>query len=129
MIPLQIGRIYFNANNSEGCDSEVPFTTDYSDDPDGILTPIFLVERGTCKFVTKVRNVQNQGGSLAIIIDNKKTENPDHVIMSDDGTGTGIMIPSILINYEDGQKLLEFLNDPNIDDETKKKASISAEFV
>ena len=66
---------------------------------------------------------------MAIIIDNKKDEVPDHVIMSDDGTGTGIMIPSILISYEDGQKLLAFLNDPAIDDEIKKKASISAEFV
>jgi hypothetical protein len=30
--------------------------------------------------------------------------------MSDDGTGAGIRIPGLLINKEDGQKLLNFLN-------------------
>jgi hypothetical protein len=50
------------------------FTTDFSGDPDGILTPIFLVDRGHCTFVTKVRNVERAGGSLAVIIDDTATD-------------------------------------------------------
>jgi len=63
-----------------------------------------MVERGECHFVTKVRNIAHAGGSLAIIIDNKN-ENISNVIMSDDGTGAGIRIPSVLIGNRDGNKL------------------------
>ena len=67
---IQIGRIYYNPDNSKGC-SKTAFTEDFSGDPDGILTPIFLVDRGECTFVTKVRNIEKAGGSLAVIIDDK----------------------------------------------------------
>jgi len=43
------------------------------------------------------RNVEKAGGALAIIIDTK-SENVTDVILSDDGTGAGIEIPSMLIN-------------------------------
>jgi len=47
---LQIGRVYYNESNGDGC-LRTNFTTDFSGDPDGILTPIFLVDRGNCTFV------------------------------------------------------------------------------
>ena len=67
---LQIGRIYYNESNGNGC-QKGNFTNDFSGDPDDIITPIFLVDRGDCSFVTKVRNVEKAGGSLAIVIDNR----------------------------------------------------------
>ena len=85
------------------------FTSDYSGDPDDILTPIVLVDRGGCHFVTKVRNIEKAGGSLAVVIDDKLDEIPKHVIMSDDGTGAGIRIPSMLIGKKDGDVLKNFL--------------------
>jgi extracellular elastinolytic metalloproteinase len=60
-----------------------------------------LVDRGTCSFVTKVRNIEKAGGSLAVIIDNTN-EDVKNVIMSDDGTGTGIRIPAMLIGKKEG---------------------------
>lgn len=84
------------------------FTSDFSGDPDGILTPIFLVDRGNCSFVTKVRNIEKAGGSLAVIIDDSDTDIRD-IIMSDDGTGAGIRIPSMLISKKDGKILKDFL--------------------
>jgi hypothetical protein len=72
------------------------------------LTPIFLVDRGECTFVTKVRNIEKAGGSLAVIIDDQN-EDIKHVIMSDDGTGTGIRIPAMIIGKKDGQILKDFL--------------------
>lgn len=59
------------------------------------------MERGDCHFVTKVRNAALNGAALAIIIDNKNEE-IEGVIMSDDGTGAGIRIPSVLIGNSDG---------------------------
>jgi len=70
-------------------------------------TKILLVDRGECTFVTKVRNAERAGASLVVVIDNVN-ENITNVIMGDDGTGTGIRIPSMLIGKEDGSKLREF---------------------
>ena len=83
-------------------------------------TKILLVDRGECTFVTKVRNAERAGASLVVVIDNV-FENVTNVIMGDDGTGTGIRIPSMLIGKKDGEILRNF---------AKKKigATLSAEF-
>jgi hypothetical protein len=72
------------------------------------LTPFYLADRGTCTFVEKVRNVEEAGAGLAVIVDNK-VENITRIVMSDDGSGAGLRIPSMLISYEEGQKLLDFM--------------------
>ena len=92
-----VGRLYFNEKNPHGCEKEMPFTDDYTGDPDDDLSPIFLVERGNCSFVTMARNIERAGGALALIIDTK-SENVTDIILSDDGTGAGIEIPAMLIN-------------------------------
>jgi hypothetical protein len=84
------------------------------------------VDRGHCTFVTKVRNVERAGGSLAVIIDDSY-EDVNKVIMSDDGTGTGIRIPAMLIGKKEGQILKDFLTKQSA--ETAAKASLSAEFI
>lgn len=126
MINLQIGRIYYNASNPDGC-GKSNFTTDFSGDPDGILTPIFLVDRGQCTFVQKVRNIERAGGSLAVIIDDTSATDVKNIIMSDDGTGTGIRIPAMLISKRDGQILKDFLKKQ--DPEVAKQAALAAEFI
>ena len=75
----------------------MPFTDDFTGDPDDDLSPIFLVERGNCSFVSMARNIERAGGALALIIDTK-SENVSDIILSDDGTGAGIEIPAMLIN-------------------------------
>ena len=68
-----------------------------------------LVERGGgCSFTTKVRNVEDAGASLAIIIDNKN-ENIEMINMIDDGAGAGIRIPSMLISKRDGERILDYI--------------------
>lgn len=49
-----------------------------------------------------MRNIENAGFSVAIIIDDKEGENPETIVMTDDGTGGGITIPSMLISNADG---------------------------
>lgn len=75
---------------------------------DGDVTPFFIAKRGNCSFVKKVRNMENIGVSVAVIIEDREEE-IDDIVMSDDGTGGGIKIPSILISKRDGQMLLDFL--------------------
>lgn len=71
--------------------------------------PTFAIaDRGGCSFVEKVRNMEIQGAALGIVIDNNKEESPDTLVMSDDGTGAGIRIPSMLISKSDGMKLLDY---------------------
>ena len=85
------------------------------------------MDRGNCHFVTKVRNIEKAGGSLAVIIDDSDTVDVKQIIMSDDGTGTGIRIPAMLISKKDGQILKNFLTTqpPSVAD----LASLSAEFI
>ena len=45
----------------------------------------------------KVRNMENVGIAMGIVVDSSD-EDIKNVIMSDDGTGVGIRIPSVLIS-------------------------------
>ena len=60
--------------------------------------PIIMIDRGDCTFVTKVRNVEKAGANVALIGDNV-VENSEVFIMTDDGSGHQINIPSFLIRY------------------------------
>jgi len=68
--------------------------------------------------VTKVRNVAFTGGKLAVIIDSDN-ENITKVIMSDDGTGAGIRIPSVLIGRRDGKKIKTWWETASAEDRAK----------
>jgi hypothetical protein len=76
--------------------------------------------------VTKVRNVERAGGSLAVIIDDGNSDIAN-VVMSDDGTGTGILIPSMLISRKDGEKLKDYLKSASQED--AYQAALQVEFV
>lgn len=69
--------------------------------PAGSLTgKIGLVERGTCNFTVKVKNVQLAGGTAAIIYNN--TTNGD-VIGNMSGTDATVTIPAVLIGNTEGE--------------------------
>ncbi|CAD8199430.1 unnamed protein product [Paramecium octaurelia] len=67
-----------------------------------------LIERGGCSFVTKVRNAQNAGYSLAIIGNNNDEPLSSDFVMADDGHGYSVNIPSIFIISRDFQILKEY---------------------
>tara|TARA_B110000285_G_C15082710_1_gene594406 strand:+ start:381 stop:815 length:435 start_codon:yes stop_codon:yes gene_type:complete len=75
---------------------------------ENFLPPFMIADRGDCSFVKKVRNMEDAGVALAIIVDNTNEEIED-IVMSDDGTGAGIRIPSVLVSKSDGQKLTDFM--------------------
>ncbi|CAK61079.1 unnamed protein product (macronuclear) [Paramecium tetraurelia] len=67
-----------------------------------------LIERGECTFVTKVRNAQNAGYSLAIIGNNNDDPLTSDFVMADDGHGHSVSIPSIFITSRDFQILKQY---------------------
>ncbi|MBK9985190.1 MAG: M36 family metallopeptidase [Saprospiraceae bacterium] len=61
---------------------------------------IAVIDRGTCDFVTKVKNAQNLGAIAAIVINNV-TGSP----FAMNGTDNTITIPAVMISLEDGNAL------------------------
>lgn len=106
-----IGTLHL-ANPRNGCLPLEPFKTNNThSDP----SPIVVMERGDCHFVTKTHYAQLIGAKLALIIDNRD-ENEDYVIMIDDGFGHDISIPTIMISKEDGKNILQYLDSEKLDD-------------
>ncbi len=70
-----------------------------------------LAYRGKCSFVKKIRNMEKIGIAVGIVInsDEKVPQNVETIVMSDDGTGAGIRIPSMLIPHRDGKILTDFI--------------------
>ena len=61
---------------------------------------IAVIDRGTCDFVTKVKNVQTLGAIAAIVVDNV---NEAPFAMA--GTDNSIVIPAVMISLQDGNTL------------------------
>ena len=68
------------------------------------------MERNDCTFTQKSINVQKEGGKLAVIMDNTK-ENPERIVMVDDGKGAQVTIPTILIKQQDGEDILNYVKE------------------
>jgi len=104
------GRIYFDPDNfvqDFACSPITSINIDKKDKAD--LPPIVMVNRGSCNFVDKVKNVEDMGGHLALIINNNMDEEASNIIMTDvDRKGESLNIPGVLINFRDGQIIKEF---------------------
>ena len=70
--------------------------------------PVILIPKGNCSYVQITRNVQAQGGLLAIII-NDKPGSIESIIPENDGTAKDISIPTALISYEDGNRIYSYM--------------------
>ena len=70
--------------------------------------------------------MENAGVAVAIVVDNKN-EFVDEILMSDDGTGGGIRIPSMLIGKKDGNKIIEWM--ATATQEEKDQIVIMCEFI
>jgi len=108
---MQVGHLYYDPAADTFCepieDSDIlgsneveALEEDYEmEDRTGKLsTPFMIAERGGCSFVTKVRNMEDVGVAVGIVIDETEGEDIADIVMADDGTGAGIRIPSMLIS-------------------------------
>ena len=71
---------------------------------------IILLQRNDCSFTQKSLNVEKEGGKLAIIMDNV-VQDSGGLIMVDDGKGSHVSIPTVLINRIDGLQVLKYIED------------------
>eukprot|EP01017_Pseudomicrothorax_dubius_P028019 TRINITY_DN3296_c0_g2_i1.p1 TRINITY_DN3296_c0_g2~~TRINITY_DN3296_c0_g2_i1.p1 ORF type:complete len:477 (-),score=124.63 TRINITY_DN3296_c0_g2_i1:1701-3131(-) len=92
-------------------------------------SPIVIVKRGSCTFVTKVHYAQIQGAKMVIIVDNKE-EDSMYFEMIDDNTGLGqkLNIPGVLISKKEGDRIMEYVNEFAKEPEKKPPVSIAARF-
>lgn len=124
------GRVYYDPVNAEidlACEPEKlsGLVTEKSNRVDH--APIVMVNRGTCKFIEKARNIQNAGGKVALIVNNDDTD-PTSVIMSDDGTGSDIMIPLVLISKKDGEILKDYYTQNKKNPDALRKLILDVDF-
>jgi hypothetical protein len=102
-----LGKVHYNPDiiSEDYACRKLPFIGD-SHKVDS--SPIIMVHRGNCTFVTKVRNVENAGGHVALIINNID-EPINRIVMSDDGRGRELNIPGVLISKSDGEILTNYI--------------------
>jgi hypothetical protein len=81
------------------------------------LIHIILVRRGACSFVTKAKVAAAKGAHAVVIVDRKDSDKTSdqirQIIMSDDGYGSNVQIPSILISKQEGQLLIDKVKERN----------------
>ena len=105
------GELFLEKKTSahNGCDDLSGLSLSRPEDTFGEKFPILLVKRGQCSFVYKARQAQKIGASMLLVIN---TDNNIHnVIMADDGTGSDIYIPVIMIKPSQGQIIEKYLSD------------------
>ena len=66
-----------------------------------------MVKKGLCSYTQKVRNIEEAGGHVAIIV-NDKDEKVEEMFLADDGHEGDISIPAILISRSDGDKIINY---------------------
>ncbi|CAE7880294.1 VSR7 [Symbiodinium sp. KB8] len=107
-----LGRLVYGDSKGElHCtdgDYDVPEPSEYT--PEGksykevSLINIVLVERGGCSFVTKVKVARRKHAHAVIIVDKKDStltsQDIRNIIVADDGYGSNINIPSVLISRQ-----------------------------
>lgn len=98
--------VYVPSDDFEGCEpinkAELPDMSDM-----GLV--IMVVERGNCTFVTKVKHAQEVGASGCVIVDNQDEKTLPY--MADDGFGSVISIPAMLIHRDDGANIDATVNE------------------
>jgi hypothetical protein len=93
-------------------------------------SPILLVKRGSCPFVVKTRNAEDVGFKAVVVYDHSDEE-VDSIIMSDNGAGGNLVIPTVLIGKASGEILSNFLyeqQDPSIGGEKPEEVILKITF-
>ena len=104
-----------------------PFNREAREDPLVGESPFIMVYQGLCGTVDKIKNIENSGGHLAIIISDKN-ENISGIFMNDDGAGYDISIPAVLISNSDGKKLAHYYLDHAESHEDIKEIKLEIKF-
>ena len=94
-----MGRLYYSKQHETVCDgleADIFEQEKYDHVEEDYLPPWIIANRGECSFVDKVRNMEDSGAALGIIVDNFN-ENVTQIVMTDEGSGAGLRIHSMLV--------------------------------
>ena len=101
------GQLFLDENNLEACQNvKIPKLN--VDTPYNEEFKVLITKRGGCSFVHKARNAQIGGYSMVIVVNNMQTD-IKKIIMTDDGSGNDIFIPIAMISQDDGEKIIDYL--------------------
>ena len=98
------GRLLFDLKNTLGCEK---FNREAREDPLVGESPFVMVYEGECDYFTKINNIEQAGGHLAIIVSNDNNID-DGIFVSEEGLSSDITIPALLISKDDGQHLINY---------------------
>lgn len=76
---------------------------------------VWIVQRGTCTYSKKAHNAQESGAYALLVYHDSEGANIDWIIAIEDSLFEDIVIPVILISYQDGMKFMEFFYGKKID--------------
>ena len=124
------GKLYYDPINIDkdlACDYNniKDIVTDKTNSVD--QAPIVMIDRGSCHFVLKARNVQKAGGKVALVVNNSD-DDISQTIMADDGSGGDIMIPMVLISKKDGQILKDYYSSNRNNKDALNKLRLDVDF-
>jgi len=108
-----VGVLKSSNEHMDAC-ARLPENYFQSDPLDESTKAIALVERGSCTFVEKVKNCQRAGAKGVVVYDNRSYGLLP--LMSDDGSGDLVTIPSIIILNKDGLVLKSHVDDDSAGD-------------
>jgi hypothetical protein len=110
----------------DAADSAGPSNTDACSpitiNPGEVAGNIALVDRGSCTFVTKAKNVQNAGAIGMIVADNVQSSPPSGM----SGSDPSITIPSVRITLADGNTIKSALAGGTVNVTLKVDTSLRA---
>lgn len=94
----------------EDYDAPPPQEDRSGEDEEVRLIHVIMVRRGLCSFTAKVKVAREKGAHAVIVVDEENSqltrEDIQAMIVADDGFGSEISVPSILLSKDDGQKLI-----------------------
>lgn len=96
--------------NSCGCGTDLGVGLPPNNDVNG---KIVLIDRGDCSFIEKAMGAQ-LGGAIGVIVANN-IPGAGPIAMGGDETGNLIVIPAVMISYEDGLELKDELSLGSVD--------------
>ena len=102
-----IGKVVVpRGDNWHGCEpfKSADFPQLFKNDKDKHLNQamalFIFVDRGMCSNPTKVRNIENFGGAVALIADNHEEDMQEFVMVDHSGNGHSLVTPGFMIDYK-----------------------------
>ena len=94
-----VGRIYFpTESNHDGCQPFDESQFGVSIPRATIRNQFIIVRRGNCSNPMKVRNIEQFGASLALIVDDRDEDIEDAVMVDHYGSGQSLVTPGFLLS-------------------------------